>query len=76
MGKNHTLTLEEKNIRQEEEKFFTGLRKPPTKIKGVADILGEKHRTKDIIWRRGKNSKIRCKAISSIKRKTGGQRQT
>jgi hypothetical protein len=48
----HGITAEEQNIRQEEDELFREMEKPPTRLEGVMDVLGEEHVTDEMLKKR------------------------
>jgi len=48
----HCTTAEEQKIRQEEDELFREMEKPPTRLEGVMDVLGEEHVTDEMLKKR------------------------
>jgi len=57
--KGANLSNEEKRVRVEEEEMFDELKKPPVVLEGVLDLLGDEHRTDELVKLRTQEKKKR-----------------
>ena len=57
--KNSDVSTEEEKIRKAEDKLFDKLKKPPSLLKGVMDILGDASKSKAVAEQRANDKKRR-----------------
>lgn len=71
-GKNK-VSEEEKKIQQQEDELFAEMEKPPTRLEGVMDVLGEDHITDEMLKKRETSKaiqKVNALRASAKKEKT------
>ena len=69
---------EEEHFRQQEESLFAEMKKPPTKLEGVLDVLGEEHITEKMKQQRvdsKKTQKVNDLRKKTVSDRTGGARR-
>ena len=74
----HNTTEEEEKIRKQEDELFKEMEKPPIRLAGVMDVLGEEHITDEMLKKRKASKAIqRSNALktSSEKDASGGKKK-